>query len=87
MKITLPLSLQEYVQDQIKAGLYKTSSELIAEALRDFRKYEAFAYHNKYIEQSREDFIYGNATLADSSFFEMLREDLERSLNHPKNEK
>lgn len=74
MNISLTPELEKFVTDQVKSGQYKSSSEVIREALRGQLKSSVESSLDMRIATARIQVEEGKTTIADSKFFESKRE-------------
>lgn len=74
MNISLTPELEKFVTDQVKSGQYKTSSEVIREALRLQLRQSIESSLDMRIASARIQIEQGKTIPADKNFFESKRQ-------------
>ena len=81
MNISLTPELEKFVTDQVKSGQYKSSSEVIREALREQLRSAVESNLDMRIATARIQADEGKTTIADSKFFESKRQRVRSMVN------
>lgn len=73
MNIALKKDLQEWIDEEVRSGRYRSEAEVIEDALRDkMEKAEADRLWER-IQESEQQIDRGEYVVADDAFFESLR--------------
>ena len=83
MNVSITDSLAEFVQGQVKTGLYSSASEVVRAGLRLLREREAEI--NKGIQLSLEQIERGEYVEMNNEFWEELDKGVEERVNNFKN--
>ena len=79
MNVSLTPELEQFIANQVNSGHYRSSSEVVREALRNqIQQYELENF-NRRIAQARQQVSEGKITKADDSFFESKRQRVKNS--------
>ena len=82
MNISLTPELEQFVLDQVKSGQYKSSSEVVREALRGQLRSSVESSLDMRIATARIQAREGKTTVADASFFNSKRERIRSNIGN-----
>ena len=81
MNISLTPELEQFVLDQVQSGQYKSSSEVIREALRNQLRDSVESSLDMRIARARVQAKEGKTIVADANFFRSKRERVSNVVN------